>query len=183
MATVEKLLTAEQFRRLPDNGQLQELVRGKVEEMPPPKFRHGVVCGNIFYLIRTHADANHLGRVLPNDSGVVTERNPDTVRGPDVSFYSFDRIPKGQEPEGYPDVAPELVFEVLSPDDRWPQMQIKVGEYLAAGVNVVCVVDPDAETATVYRADQAPVTLSREQELALGNVLGEFRVTVRQFFA
>lgn len=51
-------------------------------------------------------------------------------------------------------VAPEVVFEVRSPTDRWPKVLEKVGEYLNAGVLAVYVVDPQAETVTMFDADQ-----------------------------
>jgi hypothetical protein len=59
---------------------------------------------------------------------VITERGPDSVRGPDVSFYSYAKVPKDQPPEGYPDVPPDLDVEVLSPHDRWVKVQGKVVE-------------------------------------------------------
>jgi Uma2 family endonuclease len=182
MATVTEPLTAEQFMKLPYNGQIQELVRGRIVEMPPPKFLHGVVCGNIYFLIRSHVQSHRLGRVLANDSGLITERNPDTVRGPDIAYYSFQRVPHGQEPAGYSDVAPELVFEVLSPDDRWPRLQTKIAEYLAAGVKMVCVADPASEAVTVYREDSAPHTLTADDTLHLDYVLAGLSIPVGRFF-
>ena len=74
--------------------------------------RHGYYCGNICRILGNHVAANGLGRVMTNDSGIVTEREPDSVRGADVAFYSFTRLPRGLLPEGYLEVSPELVFEV-----------------------------------------------------------------------
>ena len=183
MATADTLITAEQFLHLPANGRLAELVRGKVFEMPPPGFRHGKVCGQIARLLGNSVVENDLGHVVTNDSGVVTEREPDTVRGPDVAIYLYDRVPKGAEVVGYPDAPPNLVFEVLSPDDRWPRVHGKVGEYLAAGVNVVCVADPDAQTITVFRADQAPATLAGDEFLSVPDILGDHKINVASVFA
>jgi Uma2 family endonuclease len=120
--------------------------------------------------------------VVTNDSGVVTERDPDSVRGADVAFYSFALIPPGPLPRGYLSVAPELVFEVRSPGDRWSQIHAKVAEYLEAGVKVVCVLDEQTQQAHVFTADQPPRILKADEELTLPEVLGEFRVLVRRFF-
>ena len=87
--------------------------------MPPPGRRHGQVCAQVGYLLRRFLEEHELGHVLSNDSGVITERGPDTVRGPDIAFYSYDRIPKGPLPPSYGPEIPELVFEVRSPGDRW----------------------------------------------------------------
>jgi Uma2 family endonuclease len=175
------LLTAEQYAALPDDGKLTELVRGKVVEMPSPTPSHGFVCSNISGALREFVRPRDLGRVVSNDSGVQTERGPDTVRGPDVAFYSYNRVPRGPLPEGYWP-APELVFEVKSPTNRWAAITAKVGEYLTAGVVVVCAVDPKTKSVAVYFGDELPRRLTEEEELTLPEVLPGFSVPVRQFF-
>ncbi|WP_152052529.1 Uma2 family endonuclease [Tautonia marina] len=183
MATaVASLITAEQFGNRPDPGFPEELVRGRVVRMPPPNRRHGQVCGQAYFLIRHHVDAHDLGHVLSNDSGVITERNPDTVRGADIAFYSYQRLPKGPLPQSYGPEVPELIVEVRSPGDRWPDVLAKVTEYLNAGVVAVLVLDPEARSAQVYRVDHAPQMLQDDDELTLPDLLGDFRVAVRCFF-
>src|SRR6478672_6836851 len=85
-------LTAAEFARLPEpaDGSKQELVRGEVVTMPPPGIRHGIVQTNVACLIQPYARAHKLGRVTV-ESGVVTEEDPDTVRGPDVAFWALMR--------------------------------------------------------------------------------------------
>jgi Uma2 family endonuclease len=175
-------ITAEQFGNRPDPGHPEELVRGRIVRMPPPNRRHGQVCGNAYYLIRHHANEHDLGHVLSNDSGVITERDPDTVRGADVAFYSYARLPRGPLPQSYGPEVPELVVEVRSPGDRWPEVLAKVTEYLNAGVVVVVVLDPDSRSAQVYRVDQPPRILRDDDELTVPDLLGDFRVAVRRLF-
>jgi len=182
MATVEALLTADEYRTLPDNGQPTELIRGRIVPMNVPYPRHGQICAAIVYLLLRYMEADDRGHVVSNDAGVVTERNPDTVRGADVAFYSYARVPKGPFPKGYLSVAPEVAFEVLSPFDRWPPVLAKVAEYLEAGVVVVCVLDEQTQTLTIHRNDQPPQVLTGDQEFALPELLGGFRVAVRRFF-
>jgi Uma2 family endonuclease len=182
MATVEALLTAEEYARLDDNGRPSELVRGRIVEMNPPIPRHGQICSKVDRIVGNFADEHESGHVISNDSAVITERDPDTVRGADISFYSFRKVPKGPFPRGYLSVVPDLIFEVRSPDDRWKKIQLKVGEYLAAGVSVVCVLDDDPSTAYVYAADQPVRTLTADDELTFPDILPGFRVQVRRFF-
>lgn len=183
MATIEeRLLTAEEYGKLPDLGYPNELVRGKIVRMNFPYFQHGKYCGRICATFGRYVDDHDLGHVLTNDSGVITERGPDTVRGPDVSFYSYSRIPKDTEVAGYPSVAPEIVFEVRSPDDRWPKILKKVDEYLGAGVLAVYVVDPQDETVRVYDSDQPGRTLKADHDLTFPEPLSGFRISVRQLF-
>ena len=79
-------------------------------------------------------------------------------------------------------VMPELVFEVRSPTDRWPEVLAKVGEYLAAGVRFVCVLDDQSESIHVFDGEDAPRIITGDQELTLPEVLGDFRTPVRAFF-
>jgi Uma2 family endonuclease len=183
MATVVKLMTAEEYGLLPDLGRPTELVRGKVVTMNMPFPRHGEICGNTVYIVKSYLDKNDVGRVVSNDSGVITERDPDTVRGADVGFYSYKRVPKGRLPQGYLSVAPEVAFEVRSPGDRWRDILAKVAEYLAAGVLRVCVLDQQTETITVYSPDEPEVKLTRDQELVLPDILPGFAARVERFFA
>jgi Uma2 family endonuclease len=148
--------------------------------MPAP--RHGEICAQVVYIVRRYLEQNDLGRVVSNDSGVVTKRAPDSVRGADVAFYSYARVPRGPLPEGYLEVAPELAFEVKSPGDAWADIRAKVDEYLQAGVLVVCVLDPQTQTAHVHVAGQAPRVFAADEDLVLPKALGDFRVPVRGFF-
>lgn len=182
MATIDAFLTAEEYLRLPDTGRPSELVRGQVIMMNMPGARHGWICSNIAGILRDFVKPHDLGYVLTNDSGVITERNPDSVRGADVAYYSYGRIPKGQLPAGYPKVAPELVFEVRSPDDRWKNILTKVAEYLQAGVLTVCVVDPEDEIVIVYHPDRPEERLDIEKTLNFPEILPGFAVQVRELF-
>ncbi|HET6575817.1 MAG TPA: Uma2 family endonuclease [Fimbriiglobus sp.] len=177
----ETLLTAEQYAGLPDDGRATELVKGKVVDMPSPKPEHGYYCANIVSALQEHVRPRDLGRVVSNDSGVVTTRGPDSVRGPDVAYYSYERVPKGPLPKGYWP-APELVFEVRSPSDRLSDLYAKISEYIKAGVKVVCLVDPDKATVLIYPGEEFLRMLGATDDLTLSEVLPEFRVPVRQLF-
>jgi len=178
----QTLMTAEEFAGLPTQVPPAELVRGRIVPVTVPAPRHGQVCCRIARLIGNYADEHQLGHVVVNDSGVITHRDPDTVRGADVAFYSFRRVPAGPLPPGYLSVAPELVFEVRSPSDRWAKLLAKVSEYLEVGVSVVCLLDPASETMQIYQAEELPRTLDAEDEFYLPDVLGDLRIPVRRFF-
>jgi Uma2 family endonuclease len=182
MATADALMTAEEFGKRPDPGYPEELVQGRVIGMTPPDRKHGYVCGQAYYLLRPFVDEHGLGRVMTNDSCVITERDPDSVRGADVAYYSYARLPKGRLEPGYGPEIPELVVEVCSPSDRWREIYEKVSEYLRAGILVVVVLDPEAETAHVFSVDDPPRTLGSEDEMVLPGVLDGFRVRVGRFF-
>ncbi|HEX6985936.1 MAG TPA: Uma2 family endonuclease [Planctomycetaceae bacterium] len=176
-----RLLTAEEYADL-SLPYPSELVRGRVTALNQPRPRHGFVCANVFRLIDRHVSRYDLGYVFPNDTGFITRRGPDSVRGPDVCFYSYARLPKGRLPDGYPEVAPELAFEVISPSDRWRDVLEKVVEYLDAGVLAVCVLDPQRQTAHVNPAERAGNMLTRDDELSFPEILPGFSVRVSDLF-
>ena len=177
-----RLLTAAEFGRLPDDDCPSELVRGKIEHRRISTPLHGLICANVAYLIGRLVKRNKLGRVF-NRCGVITEHDPDSVRGPDVAYCSYKRLPKRSRPNrDYLDVAPELAFEDRSPDDRWSKLQAKVAEYLDAGVLIVCVVEPKDEFVMLYTPDAAPQRLSGDDLFKLPSVLPGFSVRVREFF-
>lgn len=183
MATATSVMTAEEYMALPDsfNGPT-ELVKGVLVTMVPPRPRHGEICMQAGYLLRRYLDDNPVGRVVSNDSSMITQRDPDTVRGPDIAYYSYARVPKGPLPAGLLSQPPDLVFEVRSPSDRWGDIHVKVGEYLHVGVQAVCVLDDDTRCAHVYYADREPQILAADDEFHLPNVLQDFRVQVARFF-
>src|SRR5262249_14134668 len=149
---------------------------------PMPGAEHAEVCLSAGAILRETAKQGGLGRVMSNDTFIRT--TPDTYRGADVCFINYARLPKEQpRPKGPLEVPPEVVFGVRSPTDRTGDIQIKVGEYLNAGVTVVVVLDPNIEAATVYRqTEDIPQRFSNGDELTLPDVLPGFSASVRRFF-
>jgi len=185
MATVAqpKLLTAEEFMAADLGEGTFELVRGEVIELPPPMPEHGRVCGNAFFVLETYGRQSGLGYGLANDSAVLTERGPDTVRGVDVCFYSHARWPRSQVGRTLPPVPPDVAVEVVSPRNRPGELLRKVGEYLVVGVPLVWVVYPKRRRVAVYRPDEEEPTVFKDDEV-LENFpeLPGFRCPVADFF-
>ena len=159
-----------------------ELVRGELLQMNPPGMLHGVVCTNVAFVLQNWAREINAGYVTTNDTGVITERDPDTVRGADVLFVSADKVRPGKIPRGLLQVTPDLCVEVLSRSDRWTQVLVKVSEYLAAGVREVWVVDSHAHNVQVFQADHPRRTLDEEDEIASSEMLPGFGAKVADFF-
>ncbi|MCA8995379.1 MAG: Uma2 family endonuclease [Planctomycetaceae bacterium] len=184
--TATKLLTAEEYASLDHLSGPTELIRGVIVELNQPYPRHGEICAELTFLIQSHAKKHRLGRVLINDSGFITERDPDTVRGPDVAFISFQKTPPGPLPEGYLEVVPDIAFEVMSPSDRWSEVLKKVGEFLAAGVAAVCVLNPETETVQIFQdksAQESGHPLSGDDLVTFPEQLPGFACPAKQFFA
>jgi Uma2 family endonuclease len=102
MATVgTRLLTADEFyewANRPDNrGRHFELERGEVVEIPPPGKYHGFVCSAVSRILGVFGVQRKKGYPCSNDAGMIVEKGPDTVRGPDVSFYEDDQTAENME--------------------------------------------------------------------------------------
>src|SRR5439155_18111948 len=97
----------------PADGSRQELVRGVIITMPPPGMPHGICCSKIDRRLGGFIETHQLGLICCNDTGFVTERDPDSVRGADISFWSKERLP--EMVTGYPEIPPDLAVEVVSP--------------------------------------------------------------------
>ena len=166
MATVtqSKLLTAEEFIAADLGEGRFELVRGEVVPVPPTMPEHGRVCSRINWILETFGRKSGFGYCL-SESAVSTERGPDTVRGPDISFYSHARWPESKIGSGLPPVPPDLAVEVVSPGNRPGKMQRKVSEYLEAGVLLVLVVDPARRKAALYRQGEVFPTIFNEHDV------------------
>lgn len=184
VATPPKLITAEEFFELPDppDGSKQELVRGEVVTMPPPTFEHGEVQVNVAGYIWTFLKSNKIGRVV-TESGTVTDRKPDTVRGPVISYYSKERLPLEQRVVKYADVSPDLCVEVISPSNTRKQMRDKIKEYFFAGVRMVWMVDPEDHSVAVFLAPNESRTVYENGTLDGGEVLPGFSCKVADLFA
>lgn len=175
------LLTAEEFlQRYPKHW--VELERGVVTKLTRPGFEHGLICATITGLLGNHVVNHDLGWMVCNDTYLVTQRNPDTVRGMDFGYFSYERLPRGPIPSGLPPVPPELVVEVRSPVDTWIDMYTKVGEFLGAGVGVVVVVDPATRTASVYRQQTLAEIFRAGDTLIIADVLAGFSAPVSRLF-
>jgi Uma2 family endonuclease len=180
----EPLMSAADFLRRHGGETCVELVRGQVVKYPMPGGPHGFIAGNATAMLHNFVRERSLGRVFSNDTFTKTrvKEAAETLRGPDVAFVSYSRMPKGPIPEGPLPCAPDLVIEVRSPSDRIPQLSAKASEYLDAGVAVVIVLDPETESLAVYRENELPIRMHNGDELTLPDVLPGFAVQVKKFF-
>lgn len=145
-------ITAEELLDRPDDGLRYELVRGELREMAPAGNRHGYLALEIGAELRNHVKANELGRTYTAETGFKIASDPDTVRAPDAAFVSQDRLDRVGEVEGYWPGAPDLVVEVISPNDVHTEVVEKALSWLEAGCRMVLIVDPGQRTVTVYRS-------------------------------
>src|SRR5262245_21215054 len=165
MATTEKLLTAEEFERLPDDGKRYELIDGELREMAPTVNWHGEVETNLTTLLHTHSRSHVLGRVSCGEVLYIVRRNPDRVRAADIAFIRQERVAPLEARQHILEVIPDLVVEILSQSDTVAEISDKIDDWLQAGVQMLWVVDPYRRTVTVYRPGLDPVLMGERATL------------------
>jgi Uma2 family endonuclease len=176
----ERLITGEELFHSPDLGPC-ELVDGRIVPLPPTRPEHGEIELSLGSELKAWVRSSGRGRVSGGEVGLYIRRNPDTVRAADLIFISHERYARWGRAT-YLDVAPELVVEIMSPTDRRSDVLEKVGDYLAAGVDRVWVVDPKLQCVLAYR------TLTEVQRFEMGDVLADeellpgFRMAVADLF-
>lgn len=180
MTTAARLITAEEFYAMPGSRR-QELVRGEIVEVMPPGGKHGRVALRIGKYLDNWAEQGPGGEVGV-ESGFRIEQEPDTVRGPDVYYVRPERVPDGGAPEGFWGIAPDLAVEVVSPGDTAEEVDLKVGEYLAAGTAEVWVVYPRTRRVVAHTPDGLARTYGPDATLASPELLPGFAVAVKDLF-
>ena len=177
----ETLVTGEEALALGDIGRY-ELIEGRIVSMSPTGVRHGNSEGNFYEHLKAFVRKHKLGKVVVGEVGIYTHRNPDTVRGADVAFISNERYAQRQKKTGFLDVAPELIVEIMSPDDRWSEVKQKLKEYFAVGVKLVWVADPADKTVYAYRSLTDAREFTAADALTGDEVLPGFSVKVADLF-
>ena len=177
--TTEKLLTAHDLLRLYSEGVRGELIRGALCETMPTGLTHGEVVMNLGSEMRNFVRPRRLGRVVGSDAGMLLERDPDTVREPDIAFISAQKLPLNVQLSGFFEGAPDLVVEIVSPSDSARQVYDKARMWLSFGVPLVWVVDPETRTIEVHRPTQPLLSLTEHDTLDGGDVLPGFNCLVR----
>ena len=180
--TTPKLVTADELLEMDSRDIKGELIRGVFCEKMSAKVKHGQVAISLGSFLFTHVRPRRLGRVIGTDAGVLLERNPDTVREPDIGFISAERLPLEADIPGYLEVIPDLVTEIISPSDRPTQIHDKTRMWLSYGVRIVWEVYPERREVRVHRLGQPYTVLGEDDTLDGGDVLPGFSIPVRDIF-
>ena len=120
--------------------------------------------------------------MIASDSGVRLGRDPDTVREPDIAYFSAEKIALDADIEGFVDVIPDLVVEVRSPSNSYPGLNDKAMMWLGYGVRLVWVAHPDTRSVDVHLAGQMVSTLFDGDTLEGLEVLPGFTCAVSGIF-
>lgn len=182
MTTTERLMTADELLRRPDDGFRYALVDGELRRMSPASYQHGRLAMNIASSLAHYVQQHRLGTVVAAETGFLVARNPDTVLAPDAAFVRRERVEAVGDGVGYWPGAPDLAVEIVSRHDLYTEVEEKVGAWLAAGTRLVIVVNPRQRRVTVYRSLHDIAILTEDDTLDGGEVVPGWRMPVRELF-
>ena len=175
-----KLLTADDLLRLYSKGVKGELIRGVLHETMASGVRHGKIAIRLGGRMDAQVGRDGLGHVFGSDTGVLLERNPDTVREPDLAYVCAERLPPDADIDGYCPVAPDLVVEIKSPSDSEREVDDKATMWLSHGVRMALVINPETGTIRIRQPNLPAVMLAMDDTLDVGEVLPGFSCPVRE---
>jgi Uma2 family endonuclease len=185
MIVQERFYTANDLLMLPEDGNRYELVRGELVAMNPPNHNHALLSGRLFTRLSVYAEDKQLGYVTGSDGGYLLHTDPETgketVRVPDVAFYSKDRKPIDGR-QIYVG-APDLAVEVISPSETYISIGEKLKDYVTNGVQVVWLVYPEAKCVEIHKPNVEAVTLDTDAMLENADLLPGFTLNLHNLFA
>ena len=182
MATTTQLMTAEELLDIPDDGFRYELVRGELVRMAPTKNYHGEIAAYVTGSLVPHVRRNSLGKVYTGEAGFTLASDPAHVRVPDIGFVQLQNIERIGRPDSLWPEPPDLAIEVISPSDRYSDVEEKVFDYLEAGTQMVIVLESRTRTAKVYRSRTDVTVLTEAGMLDGADVVPGWSMPVSEIF-
>ena len=170
----ETLLTADEFLRLCERRILRgEPVNGVVSETLPAGGERSEIKMALASVLAGHVRPRRVGRISIG-AGVLLERDPDTVREPDVAYFSAETLPRDMKVRGFHEVVPDLVVEVVSPNDRPQEIADKVAMWLSPRRSPGLGRLPETCVVAAHSQDGPTLVYTEDDELDGGDVLPGF---------
>ena len=167
--------------RMPD-GDRYELIDGRPKEKPMGA-ESDEIASTLTTLLKNFVRQQRSGHVYGSQTGYrCFPGKPRLVRKPDTSFVAAGRLPGDKTPKGDIDIAPDLVVEVVSPNDTYEEIAVRVADYKSAGVKLIWVISPETRTVLVRRANGTCEELGETGTLSGEDVLPDFTCAVAELF-
>ena len=173
-----RVISDEELLQLPDDGNRYEVVDGELVVSPGAGLLHERIVRRLLARLDVFVTAKGLGEAFP--SNLLYRLPSGNRRGPDVSFIRAELVTSLARTTVFPELAPDLAVEVLSPSDRQHRLLEKVGEYLQSGVRLVWVIDPEAARAAIYRSATSVREIDATGILDGEDVVPGFRCTLAE---
>jgi Uma2 family endonuclease len=181
MAIARQRMTLDEFLKLPEEEPALELFDGEVTQKVSPKFHHSASQGYVLTLLNAFARPKKLGWAFPELR--TTYEGVSTV--PDIVYFVSDRIPRDASGEIETDcfIPPGLAVEIVSPDQSVTDLVVRCLWYVANGVRISLLIDPDRRSVMLFRPGAEPIAVRETGTLDLGDVIPSFVLDVADLFA
>lgn len=172
-------MSLEEFLKQPEDR--CELVDGTLKPKVSPKYKHAKTQLYLLTVLNEWCQQQQRGRVLPEWGIILKRQGNDWVPIPDLTYVSYQRLSADWDEDTACPVIPELVVEIISPSQTFGELTEKAENYLKNGIDRVWIVDPQAETVTVFRKDQNFETL-RDEQLITDSLLPKLEIAISDLF-
>lgn len=166
-------LTDEQFFQLCRNNQelrIERTARGELIIMPPTGWKSGSRNSKLTARLEIWVEADGTGVAFDSSTGYKLPNGAN--RSPDASWISRERLEAlNPDPARFMPMAPDFAVELRSATDSLRVTQQKMHEYIACGVRLAWLIDPQNQQVEIYRQGQdvevlrSPTSLSGEDVL------------------
>lgn len=180
MALTRQRIGLEEFLRLPAEEPALEYLDGTVSQKVSPKFRHSRLQALLVERINGYARPRRLAEAFPELRATFAGASPV----PDVVVLRWDRIPYDEKGVLVDDLvqAPDAAIEIVSPEQSTNALIRRCLWYVANGVQVAVLADPDDESVLTFRSGQEPRVLRGTDLIDLDDVLPGFELRVEEMF-
>ncbi len=183
MSNVSQYTTEEQLSAIADDGHRYELVNGELRMMSPAGGHHGLLASRLLRKLGNFVEEHGLGETYAAETGFLLSQNPDTVRAPDLAFVAETRVKGFEQHQGFLPLAPDLAAEIVSPNDRFADVEEKAICWLEAGVKLVLVIDPQTKTVREYRSKESILVRHQSDIVEGDDVVPGWTLNVSELFA
>jgi len=180
IVATKTLLTVEQFDQLPEEEHDRyELDHGELVEVGSGTYQHNEIRGILEHALRAFLAAHRVGAVIAEQEFRLGE---DTVRKPDVAFIQLEKASQIDKTQSILEVVPDLIAEIVSPNDTAVQLMRKVDQYLAAGSQCVWVVYPAERKVLAHEPNDKLQVLGVGKNLEAPELIPGFTLPVAELF-
>jgi Uma2 family endonuclease len=181
MAVQDKLYTATDLEKMPDDGKIYELHDGELIEVAGSKRLQALIAAWIVYLLTQFVESSGLGgQVSGADGACILDRY--NTRIPDVAYFSEEALLRQPAENSFFQGAPDLVVEVVSDSNTTSKLRQRVGAYLRSGARLVSLVYPETRTVEIYQPEKTTLSHQGNEILDGGDVLPGFKLPVSKLF-
>ena len=180
--TRSRMLTLEEFLKLPETEPASEYIDGQVIQKPMPQGKHSRIQGEFVSAINVVVKPQKIACAFPELRCTFGGRS--TV--PDIAVFAWDRIPGDENGEvaNTFSLAPDWTIEILSPAQSQTKVTKNILHCLKHGTQSGWLIDPDEKTVFIYRPKQE-IQVFDEPEvlLPMPSFVSELNITVKDLFA